>query len=90
MPKPGNEAHNKPRGTGLHNGPIRYLIKPMSSIETSQTLIGSTSWFQKAPFGLSLSKPDIAVFIFRASRHRRLPSLLFINEEYLCRYPSLF
>ena len=60
MPKPGNEAHNKPRGTGPHNGPIRYLIKHMSSIETSQTLIGSTSWFLKTPFGLSLSKPDIA------------------------------
>ena len=60
MPKPGNEAHNKPRGTGLHNGPIRYLIKHMSSIETSQTLIGSTSWFLKTPFGLSLPKPDIA------------------------------
>ena len=60
MPTPGNEAHNKPRGTGLHNGPIRYLIKHMSSIETSQTLIGSTSWFPKTPFGLSLPKPDIA------------------------------
>ena len=60
MPTPGNEAHNKPRGTGLHNGPIRYLIKHMSSIETSQTLIGSTSWFLKTPFGLSLPKPDIA------------------------------
>ena len=60
MPKPGNEAHTKPRGTGLHNGPIRYLIKHMSSIETSQTLIGSTSWFLKTPFGLSLPKPDIA------------------------------
>ena len=61
MPKPENEVHNKLRETGLqHNGPIRYLIKHMSSIETSQTLIGSTSWFLKTPFRLSLPKPDIA------------------------------
>ena len=60
MLSPRNEAHNKPNDAGLHNGPIRYLIKHMSSIETSQTLIGPTSWFLKTPFGLSLPKPDIA------------------------------
>ena len=60
MPKPENEVHNKLRETGLHNGPIRYLIKHMSSIQTSQPLIGSTSGFLKTLFGPILSKPDIA------------------------------